>query len=110
MKENKLGLLVILLAISAILLYAQESDPLVGQWEHVSGDWIWYFGNSGINFSSNGTVIGEEGSGIWTVFGGERLRIDYDGGNTENFTFSVRNNILTIIDSDGDLGRWRRIN
>ena len=106
MRKNKLGLVLIMLLFSVTIMYAQANDPLVGQWEFMSGDWIYFFGESDINFRSNGTVTGEEGSGNWTVQAG-RLRVNYDG-DSENFNFSIRNNVLTITDSDGDSGRWVR--
>lgn len=109
MNKAKLGLITALLILGAFFLYAQESDPLVGEWENISGDWIYYFGDTEIMFRSNGTVIGEEGPGTWTVLSGGRLRIDYYWDDVDYFTFSVQNNILTITDSDGDSGRWRKV-
>ena len=114
MKKNRLfvlGMVAFLLAFSMFMTGCGNRDPLVGRWEHQSGDWIYFFGESSIiEFKADGTVIShdEDESGNWTAFGGERLRIDPDSGRSLNFTYSINNNILTIIDSDGDIGRWRK--
>ena len=113
MKKNKLfvlGMLALLLIFSMFMTGCPSKDPLVGKWEHQSGDWIYFFGNSGIiEFKPDGTVISHDENeiGNWTTFSEDRLRVDYDG-ERDNFEYLINNNLLTIVDSDGDVGFWKK--
>jgi len=105
-----LGLFMILLTFSFLTVGCGNRSPLIGKWEWQSGNWIYFFCDSEIiEFKTDGTVIvhDEEEIGNWTVFGDDRLRVDSDGYG-DNFTFSINNNILTIVDEDGVAGRWRK--
>jgi len=114
MKKNNLfvlGMLAFLLIFSMFLTGCGGRGALIGKWEHQSGDWIYFFGESNIvEFKADGKVIShdEENTGDWTISGSEQLRVDPDSGRSRNFTYSINANILTIIDEDGDIGRWQK--
>ncbi|MCL2441032.1 MAG: lipocalin family protein [Treponema sp.] len=89
---------------------SNTEHQIVGKWEHISGDWIWFFGDSEIiEFRSNGTAISydEFEAGNWSI-SGQQLTVVDDDGNRFVYRFSINNNILTITDSDDDVGRWER--
>jgi len=109
---RKIGLLLVIICFISVQVFAQNNTrhQIVGKWEHVSGDWIWFFGDSDIiEFRANGTAINydEEEAGDWTISAQQLVVVD-DDGDRYVFSFSIRNNILTITDSDGDVGRWER--
>jgi len=111
---KKIVLILVILfsiSISAGNLYAQASShQIVGRWEYQSGFWLYFFGDSEIiEFRANGTAISydEYLAGTWSI-SGQQLTIVYDYGRIEEFMFSIRNNLLTITDSDGDVGIWQR--
>jgi frataxin-like iron-binding protein CyaY len=99
------GLVVVVLVLVVVVAASSNKDnPLVGQWEYWSGDVVWFFGkSSSIVFLSDGTVIERDGgdSGKWTVIGGERLKVNEDD-DVFDFTYRIQDNMLTIVDSDGD--------
>ncbi|MCL2721207.1 MAG: hypothetical protein FWD47_07700 [Treponema sp.] len=109
---KKIVFLLLIIGFISVQVFAQANTAhqITGKWEHVSGDWIWFFGDSDvIEFRANGTAISydEEEAGNWSI-SGQQLTVIDDYGNTWVFRFSIRNNTLTIIDEDGDEGRWRR--
>jgi hypothetical protein len=107
----KMFMVIVFICVISVHVDAQiSSNQIVGRWEYQSGDWIWFFGHSEvIEFRANGTAISYEEyeAGNWSI-SGQQLIIVYDDDEREYFRFSIRNNILTITDSDGDVGRWRR--
>ena len=116
MKKVTLGILAMLLLFGVTLLDAQERHPLTGEWEFVSGDGIYFFWWADIIvFWADGTVVvredGDEDTGVWSVRGSNQLQVDYGSGSnkeTDYFTFSIVDHILTIIDEDNDSGIWMR--
>jgi hypothetical protein len=111
MKGKFLLVLLILVFALAANVYGQTS-PLVGHWEYWGGDYIYFFWDSSeIAFLSNGVVLNrdDDESGRWSVIGSGRLRVVDDYGDTYNFTFEIIDSMLTIIDEDGDVGRWKRL-
>jgi hypothetical protein len=84
-------------------------NSLTGGWEYVSGSYIWFFGSDGaIDFYADGRVTSEyTGNGRYTITG-NRIRVTWSSNSVEDFTFGISGNTLTITDSDGDRGTWRR--
>jgi len=97
-----------------------NSNPLVGRWQYVSGSFIRYFANDGdLEFFADGVVMeyawGEPGhyiilpDGYLRVIGEWSLdRLGYNS-NDNIFTYTLSADRLTINDSDGHTGTWRRI-
>ena len=109
---KKIVFLLVIICLISVQVFAQANSrhQIVGKWEHVSGDWIYFFGDSDvIEFRANGTAISydEEEAGDWTISGQQLVVVD-DEGDRYNFRFSIRSNMLTITDSDGDSGVWGR--
>lgn len=105
-----LGILAVHL-VFGMTLYGNEKEALTGRWTYISGEWIWFFGNSWIiEFKSNGTAIsyGEFETGNWSVIDNRQLRVAASYGEIYYFTFEIIGNILIIIDEDEDVGVWRR--
>ena len=114
MKKSKLillGMLVVLLVFGMVLTGCSRGHPLVGRWQHESGNWIYFFGNSGlIEFGADGAVVSqdEQGKGKWTADGNDRITVSETGGKNYKFTFTINKNILTLIDSDQDKSTYTR--
>lgn len=86
------------------------ASQLIGGWELVSGDWIYYFADSRyVEFFSDGTVYEDDygEGGRWSA-DGNRLRVVGEWSGAEDFTFSISGNSLTITDRDGDRAVYRR--
>jgi len=112
LKLSRIGFLLVIIGFVSVQVFAQANagHQIVGKWEHISGDWIWFFGDSEvIEFRENGTAISydEFEAGNWSISGQQLIVVD-DYGDRYVFRFSIRNNILTITDSDDDVGRWER--
>ena len=98
------GFVVVVLVVVVVIASSKKDNPLVGQWEYWSGDVVWFFGkSSSIVFLSDGTVLNRDGgvSGKWIAVGGERLKVNEDD-DVFDFTYKIQDNMLTIVDSDGD--------
>ena len=113
LKLKKIVFLLVIIGLISIPVFAQVNSghQIVGKWEWISGDWIYFFGDSDvIEFRANGTAISydEEEAGNWTI-SGQQITVVDDYGDRYNFRFTIRNNLLVITDSDGDIGRWKRM-
>ena len=108
MKRNRVALLcmVAVLITLGLVLSSCGGNPLVGNWTHQSGSWIYFFGRSNIEFRSNNNVIGESGTGTWST-SGDTLTVNY-GGNRYVFTYAIEDNVLVIADEDFDIGMWTK--
>ncbi|MCL1787320.1 MAG: hypothetical protein FWG38_04980, partial [Defluviitaleaceae bacterium] len=96
------------------------TNPFVGRWQHVSGPFVYYFANDGdLQFFADGTVLehayGEPGRYIVLPDGHLRVigewdvdRLSYDS-NDNIFTYRISGDRLTITDSDGHTGTWKKI-
>jgi len=107
MRRNKValfGMLVVLITLGLVLISCGGSNPLVGNWTHQEGTWIYFFGRSNIEFRSNNNVIGESGTGTWSA-SDNILTVTY-GGSRQQFFYAIESNVLMIIDEDGDTGIW----
>jgi hypothetical protein len=89
-----------------------ESNPLVGRWEYVSGDMSYYFHMGfDIEFFADGRVMeyAYDEPGKYTIIGESRMSAIGDWiRELYFFDFTIVGDILTITDSDGDAGIWRR--
>jgi hypothetical protein len=89
-----------------------DDNELIGRWEFVSGQQIYYFDTDGdIEFYADGRVMeyshGEPGR--FEVLGNGRMSAIGEWFNELYFfDYTISDNTLTIIDSDGDRGTWRR--
>ncbi|MCL2802135.1 MAG: lipocalin family protein [Treponema sp.] len=109
---KKISFLLIIVCFISVQVFAQNNSrhQIVGKWEHISGDWIWFFGDSEIiELRANGTAISfdEYEAGNWTI-SGQQLTVVDDYGERHVFRFTISGNTLTITDEDGDVGRWRK--
>jgi len=93
-----------------------NSHELVGSWQYVSGNWIWFFGLSDnilfLDFGDGNTEVFEsEGEewGSWYIdsFGYLIIEADYTGDYA--FTFNILNGVLTLTDEDGDESTYVKI-
>ena len=93
----------------------QNADhELMGEWEYVSGFWLYFFGRSeflqffdfedgtfGVYESESGEV------GEWHIDENGNLVVDA-GWRTHVFTYIIEGDNLTLIDSDGDTSHYAR--
>ncbi|MCL2067878.1 MAG: hypothetical protein FWG99_10480 [Treponema sp.] len=111
-KKFLMGALIIML-VFGMMIFGCSSDKkssLVGEWDVWSGGVDFFSVTSHcIDIASNGTLkryIGGgpgysgDGENKWSV-SGKRLTIVSDGDSYE-FTFNVKDEMLTIIDKDGN--------
>ena len=104
---KKLLLLVIIVLVFGSIAGAcsKSNNKLIGKWEYLSGEYIFFFGEAQyIEFFSDNTVYEYEyrTGGVWSVIDGTRLRVREDNGDTYIFTFTIAGNKLTITDEDSD--------
>ncbi|MCL2577057.1 MAG: hypothetical protein FWE27_03290 [Defluviitaleaceae bacterium] len=100
---------------SAPILFptVQYNHELLGRWEYVSGECIWYFASDGdIEFFANGRVreYAFNEPGRFTIIDDNHLSATGAWDNiTYQFTYDISGDILTITDVNGDRGVWRRV-
>jgi len=96
-----------------------SNNALIGNWELESGDWIWFFGKSNlISFTeltddTFGVHVSESGNFAECFFDAQGfLIVESDDGwdGYFEFTWIIQDERLTIIDSDGDMIHYNRIN
>jgi len=96
--------------------WATTTDPayLLGRWEFVSGDSVWYFMSyADIEFFAGGRVMeyAWHEAGRYHVYADGRLSVvgELDPDRTLYFGLEISANLLAITDHDGNRAVWRRI-
>jgi len=82
----------------------QLENWLIGRWEKLSGDWLFFFWDAeAIDFYDDGTVVERdlETTGTWSVSGDTLSVLDMYGDLNE-FSLVLDGDQLTLTDDDGD--------
>jgi len=96
-----------------------ENNELEGSWSYISGDWIWFFGESELiaffeYFDDDGIfgVYASEPDEFAFCFFTEdgSLIVETDDGFYFEFNWRIFGDDLILIDSDGDMLQLKRIN
>jgi len=86
-------------------------DQIVGRWELVSGDWIYFFRDTDvIDFYDDGTVIARylDTLGEWAISESNELVVTDRHGDDDFFAVMIDGNRLTITDGDNDSAVYAR--
>jgi len=109
----KKRIMLIMVAIIVIISSCSGRASLTGNWEFLSGDNLFFFGNSGIiAFDPGTTVVAYDRNGIadYNDLEDGLLRLFILGHGHADFTFEIRNNRLTITDRAGNTATYQRRN
>jgi len=92
------------------------NHQLLGEWTREHGDFIWFFGLAErvvFNDNGDGTFGVSESEfdeiGTWYIDNNGDLIVEGEWTGTWKFNFSIDENSLTLIDSDGDTAHYSKV-